>query len=266
MKKKHLITVAALIILGILAAILFWPQSQPQLKHEPVQVAAPPAPPPAPEVRQEIAAPPAPQPLPLLAESDSFMLEALAELINNKSLMQLFLTDRIIRNIVATIDNLPRKRVSMSVIPVKRVLGKFIVSGDEDNLIISTKNAARYKPYVKIAEATDAKKLVELYVRIYPLFQQAYEDLGYPKQYFNDRLIVVLDDLLAAPDIKEPVRLVQPVVYYQFADPDLERRSIGQRILMRTGSTSEAIIKGKLREIRQELMRHVRVKKANGGG
>jgi hypothetical protein len=124
---------------------------------------------------------------------------------------------------------------------------------------------ARYTPYVKIAEAVDAKKLVGLYVRLYPLFQESYEKLGYPKKYFNDRLIVVLDNLLAAPNIKEPVKLVQPNVFYLYADPDLEKRSIGQRILMRTGSKNEAKIKAKLREINRTAA-HMRDKKVVSAG
>ncbi|MBW8079269.1 MAG: DUF3014 domain-containing protein, partial [Gallionella sp.] len=120
--------------------------------------------------------------------------------------------------------------------------------------------------YVKIAEAINPKKLVGLYVRLYPLFQQAYENLGYPNKYFNDRLIVVLDDLLVAPDIKEPVRLVQTKVYYQYADPDLEGRSIGQRILMRTGGKNEAIVKTWLRAIKQELLLNMHEKKITNAG
>ena len=260
MKKNISIAVAAIIILGSIAAYFYWQQSQP--KPEPVHVQVLPSPPPPkPEVRQVIEAPPVSPPLPALADSDNFMLDALTGLVNNKSLMKLFHTERIIHNIVATIDNLPRRRAPMSVMPVEQAAGKFVTAGDEGDLTISPKNAARYTPYVKIAEAIDAKKLVEIYVRLYPLFQQAYEGLGYPKKYFNDRLIVVLDDLLAAPDIKEPVKLAQPSVFYLFADPDLEGRSIGQRILMRTGSKNEAIIKGKLREIKQELKLHMHEKK-----
>lgn len=265
MKKNILIAVAAIIILGSIAAYFYWQQSQP--KPEPVHVQVQPSPPPPkPEVRQVVETPAVSPPLPTLAESDNFMLDALTGLINNKSLMKLFHTERIIHNIVATIDNLPRRRAPMSVMPVEQAAGQFITAGKDDNLTISPKNAARYTPYVKIAEAIDAKKLVELYVRLYPLFQQAYEGLGYPKKYFNDRLIVVLDDLLAAPDIKEPVKLVQPSVFYLFADPDLEGRSIGQRILMRTGSKNEAIIKGKLREIKQELKLHMHEKKVWSAG
>lgn len=261
--KKNILIVVTVIILGSLATYLYWPHSKP--KSVPVQVQAPPPlpppPPPKPEVRQVIEAPPAPPPLPALADSDRFMLDALAGLVGNKSLMKFFHTERIIRNIVATIDNLPYRRAPMSVMPVERAPGKFITAGTESDPTISPKNAARYTPYVRIAEAIDAKKLVGLYVRLYPLFQQAYEELGYPKKYFNDRLIVAIDNLLAAPDIKEPVRLVQPNVFYKYADPNLEGRSIGQRILMRTGGKNEAIIKAKLREFKQELLLHMREKK-----
>ncbi|MDP4030008.1 MAG: DUF3014 domain-containing protein, partial [Gallionella sp.] len=75
-----------------------------------------------------------------------------------------------------------------------------------------------------------------------------------------------IDNLLAAPDIKEPVKLVRPNVFYLFADPGLEERSIGQRILMRIGSKNEAIIKSKLREIKQELLLHMREKKVESAG
>ena len=261
MKKNISIAVAVVVIFGSVAAYLFWPQSQP----EPVSVQAPPPPPPKPEVSQVVDTPPAPPKLPALADSDSFMLNALAELIGNKSLMELFHTEKIIQNIVATIDNLPGKRAPISVMPVERVAGKFVTAGTESNLTISTRNAARYTPYIKIAEAVDAKKLVELYVRLYPLFQEAYEKLGYPKKYFNDRLIKTLDNLIATPEIKEPVKLVQPNVFYLYANPDLEECSIGQKIIMRTGSKNEATIKNKLREIKQELLLHMHEKKVTSG-
>ena len=266
MKKNTLVAAVAVILVGIIAAYFYWQYSQP--KPEPVHVQAPPPPPPPPkpEVRQVIEAPPALPPLPVLADSDNFMLDALAGLVGNKSLMKLFRTEQIIHNIVTTIDNLPRNRAPMSRMPVEGAPGMFVTAGTEGDLTISPNNAARYTPYVKIAEAINAKKLVELYVRLYPLFQQAYEELGYPKKYFNDRLIETLDNLLNAPIIKEPVKLVQPHVLYLFADPELEERSIGQRILMRTGSQNEARIKAKLREIKQELLLHMHEKKVESAG
>jgi hypothetical protein len=262
MKKNSLITVVIIILLGVgVATYFYWQHAQP--KPEPVYVEAPP-PAPAPNpVQQVIEAPPVQPVLPKLSESDEFMLDTLAGLVGNKSLMNLFHTKQIIHNIVATIDNLPRKRLPISVMPVKQVQGLFITEGPENDKTISAKNAARYLDYVRIAELIDAQKLGEVYVRLYPLFQEAYEELGYPKKYFNDRLLVVLDDLLAAPDLKEPVKLVQPSVFYVYADPDLEARSAGQKILIRMGSKNEAKIKAKLREIKRQVMLHMHEKKVN---
>jgi hypothetical protein len=266
MKYRFPIVVAVLAISGGIAAWLFWQQIQPP--SAPLRVQATPVAPPtaASEVRNVVEAPPSQPPLPALADSDKLILDALTGLVGKKSLMGFIRADRFIRNFVATIDNLPGRRAPMSVMPVKSAPGTFATSSATGSLTISPANAARYSAYVRIAEAIDAKKLVGLYMRLYPLFQQAYEELGYPGKYFNDRLIVALDDLLAAPIPAEPVKLVQPGVYYQYADPRLESRSIGQRILMRLGSRNEDLVKTRLREIRQELLLHLKQEKVEPPG
>ena len=137
--------------------------------------------------------------------------------------------------------------------PVKRTGPKFLAIGEEEDIFLNPKSFHRYTPYVRLAEAVETKKLVTGYTQLYPLFQQAYEDLGYPQGYFNDRLIEAIDNLLAAPDIKGPVKLVRPKVVYQFADPELEARSAGQKILIRMGSDNAGRVKAKLQEIRREL-------------
>jgi hypothetical protein len=49
------------------------------------------------------------------------------------------------------------------------------------------------------------------------------------------------------------VKLVQPKVFYRYADADLEARSAGQKMLMRLGADDEARVKARLREIRSLL-------------
>ncbi|MCA8886134.1 MAG: DUF3014 domain-containing protein, partial [Hyphomonadaceae bacterium] len=66
-------------------------------------------------------------------------------------------------------------------------------------------NAARYGALVRWIESVDMERAVALYARLYPLFQQAYEELGYPGRYFNDRLVAVIDHLLQAPEPASPV-------------------------------------------------------------
>jgi hypothetical protein len=92
-----------------------------------------------------------------------------------------------------------------------------------------------------------------MYKQYYPLFQQAYVDLGYPDGYFNDRLVEVIDHLLATPDIAGPVQLKRPSVNYEFADTELENRSAGQKALIRMGSDNAAVVKAKLRELRKAV-------------
>jgi len=77
---------------------------------------------------------------------------------------------------------------------------------------VSAENYARYAPFVHLVQSTDPKTLATVYFRLYPLFQQAYEDLGYPGKYFNDRLVEVIDHLLETPDVQGPIELVQPKV------------------------------------------------------
>jgi hypothetical protein len=119
-----------------------------------------------------------------------------------------------------------------------------------DNLAIAADNSTRYAPVVALVHAIDSKQLVAIYIRFDPLVQQAYRDLGYPDGYFNDRLVAVIDHLLATPSVKQPIALVQPKVLYQYADPELEALSAGQKAMLRIGPENAAVVKAKLREIR----------------
>ena len=196
-------------------------------------------------------------PLPALNASDDAIKAALRTLWTHGA-FELLRFDSFIRRVVATIDNLPRRELAERLRPATPAPGQFRTVGKTDALVVSPRNFARYSPYVDLMKAADAGTLVEIYVKFYPLFQQAYQDLGYPNGYFNDRVIEVIDHLIAAPALPEDARLRQPKVFYQFADGDLEQRSAGEKILMRVGNENAAIIKAKLRTIRAELVRRSR--------
>ena len=152
-----------------------------------------------------------------------------------------------------TIDNLPRKKAPQRLSPVKPIPGKFLVAGAGDAAYLAQDNAGRYEPFLRVMESVDTGKLVALYVRFYPLFQQAYRELGYPKGYFNDRLVEVIDHLLVTPEISGPIKLAEPWIMYEFADPALEARSAGQKALIRMGPANAQRVKAKLREFRRQV-------------
>jgi hypothetical protein len=247
---------AALLLVG-LAAYFYWtqePAPAPPVVSEPA---------PAPEMKSEAPAEPviehpvqAPEPAPVgLDDSDAPMSAALGELIGRERLANWFFTDALVRRFVATVDNLSRPMVAMRVRVLKPVNGPFAVDKQGDDVVIGAANAARYAPYVRALESVDTQQLAGVYLRFYPWFQQAYEELGYPKGYFNDRLVAVINHLLATPEPKGPVKLVQPKVLYQFADPELESLSAGQKALLRAGPDNSRRIKAKLRALRDEITR-----------
>ena len=120
-----------------------------------------------------------------------------------------------------------------------------------DITTLSPENYARYAPLIRVIEKTDVKALALVYQRLYPLFQQSYEDLGYPGKYFNDRLVEVIDHLLQTPELARPrcsSRSRRCSTSTRIAE--LENRSAGQKLLMRMGPANERAIKAKLRELR----------------
>lgn len=192
-------------------------------------------------------------PLPDVADSDPSLQDALASLFGGAPLDRIFHMEQIVPRFVATIDNLPRQTVSLSRMAVKPIGGAPDTTQADGRILLRADNSTRYQPYLKVMEQVDTQKLVQAYVRYYPLFQKAYQELGYPNGYFNDRLVEVIDHLLAAPDVPAPIALLQPKVLYEFADPALESRSAGQKILMRMGPVNEARVKAKLRDVRRAL-------------
>lgn len=198
-------------------------------------------------------APASTAPLPELDESDASVAETLLALAGNDALAGLLRRDQIIRRIVATVDALPRESVGTNILPVQTPKGTFLADQANGTITLSPRNAARYAPYMRVLQAVDPRAAVAWYVQHYRLFQQAYADLGYPKGYFNDRLVTAIDDMLAAPLPDGPVQLVQPKVFYRYADPGLEARSAGQKLMMRLGPDGEAQAKARLRVYRQLL-------------
>lgn len=257
--KKPMLWALAIVAAVAVAALLFYQLQSvppaPQAELEPPVEALPaPQAKAEPEIRYPIEVEVAEKPLPPLDESDEAARARLAELLGEPSLVELLNLQTFVRRVVATVDNLPRKKLAPRLMPVKPASGQLLTATKDDTLVLGEKNYARYSPYVRLLDAVDTQKLVTFYTQFYPLFQKAYEDLGYPGAYFNDRLVEVIDDLLAAPHVEGPIRLVRPKIYYRFADPELEALSAGQKILIRIGPENAGKAKARLREIRSALV------------
>jgi len=264
-QRKRTIIIGGAAALAVIAIIggYFWFKRGPDVvppQSPPAAVAAAPAP----------VEPPAPNPAvryPIdesssdhsttLEQSDAKLLAALGEVHGwQAAILRLLVPGDLIRHIVATIDALPHEKVQAGAMPLKPVPGSFRVTREAQRTIIAASNERRYEAYVSALAGLDTGALVAVYRRFYPLFQQAYKELGYPKGYFNDRLVEVIDELLEAPDAKPPIEVQAPGVVYHYLEPDLEGLSAGQKILVRMGPSNESVVKSKLRELRQAVTAH----------
>jgi hypothetical protein len=250
MVNKPMIVVAAVVVLaGAGIAYYFHAHNAPAARL-PAPAPAPPAAPAEPAIEHPVPnSGSASAPLPALGDSDPALRDAL-EGVLGKDAMQYLVPESIVRHLVVTIDNLPRQKVPVAKRPTVAVPGTFMVEGDELHATLDPKNYARYDAMVGVVRKLDMKQVAEVYLRFYPLFQGAYQDLGYPTGYFNDRLVQVIDSLLATPQIQGPIELTRPNVLYTFADPTLESRPAGQKLLLRMGPDNAAVIKAKLTELR----------------
>jgi Protein of unknown function (DUF3014) len=192
-------------------------------------------------------------PLPELSDSDAPLREALSQISSADAVKDFLVPQDLIRKIVVTIDNLPRQKVAVEKRPANPAAGSFLANGDELHATLDQRNFERYKPMVAVVNQLNAKQLGALYIHYYPLFQQSYQNLGYPNGYFNDRLVEVIDNLLATPEPKGPIELVRPNVMYTYVDPALEARPAGQKLLIRMGPENAKAIKAKLIELRAAI-------------
>jgi hypothetical protein len=252
MDNKPVIGVAvAVVVIAAGGWFYFRHRSEAPRSPDPVVAAAvEPAPEPAIQHPLPPAEPAAQASLPRLGDSDAPLLDALGKLAGPQPVATYLKPEGLVRNIVVTIDNLPRQRVALDRRPVPPVGGNFVAQGDELHATLDPQNYERYRPLVAVIDKLDMHALAQLYMHYYPLLQESYQNLGYPNGYFNDRLVQVIDLLLATPQVQGTMELSRPNVLYTFADPALEARPAGQKLLIRMGPDNAAKIKAKLTQLR----------------
>jgi hypothetical protein len=257
----------AVVVLAVLVGLGLWrlfsppapAPAEPPAAAAPAAPAAPPAAPPAPAVQFPLPGEPPQQamqaPAVPTADATKAFLDDLHAGLNSAAIERYVGSSDLVRRVVSTVDNLGLDRLPVRARAILPVRGAFLAARDGDGWVIAPENARRYDGLVQAMESASTARIVQVYAKHYRLFQGEYRAQGSPDRYFNDRLIAALDHLLATPEPAQPVRLVQPKVLYQFADPQLEALSAGQKALIRMGPEHAARVKAKLRDVRRELTR-----------
>jgi hypothetical protein len=243
----------ALVVVGIIILVLggyYLFKGKPA--KEPLPVAESPkieTPAPAPKPSPEPAKEPLPAARPGLADSDDWIRKKGEELSTEPGWIQWLANKNLIRRLTAAVVNIsegksPRKHLGF-LGPQK----PFSAAKKEGKLYLDPANYDRYNLIAEIISRLDAAKTVGLFKETYPLFQDAYRELGYPQGEFQAVLIHAIKELLLTPVVEGEVQLKEAVLSYWMVDDPLEDLSEAQKHLLRMGPQNMRRVQKKLKEV-----------------
>ncbi|PLW69805.1 DUF3014 domain-containing protein [Pseudohalioglobus lutimaris] len=211
---------------------------------------------PAPEVSSVAADEPvtAPQPALTLEESDVAVRQTLSAPLQDTVLAAALSEDSLLERSAAFLDAAGNGAVLREVLPFPAPSGEFSVTQVDGQTVIDPKSYARYDAYAKAVAAVDTATLANAFHRFRPLAEQAYANLGYPAEEFDNALIRALDEVIAVPVLQAPAALVAGIETYAYQDPALEELSPMARQILRMGPDNQAIIQQKARALRTALL------------
>jgi hypothetical protein len=191
------------------------------------------------------------EPLPTLNESDAVVVAKMDEYLSD-SVMSLMVTDDIIRRGVVYVDNLAKGKIAKKHMPVVQPEETFSVN-EGDILTINPNSYERYTPYVKIFTSMSAAQAVRMYEEYKPLINNAYSEIGYGDDEFNQTLTDAIDLLLDTPEPEGDLPLLRDSVTYQYAFSEWEQLPDAQKQLLRMGPENMKKVKAALRNIKAQL-------------
>jgi hypothetical protein len=269
--RRTLPTVAVLagVVIALVAAVLYFgggrekgevpaPEPGPAgFERESAPVETPPQvvvpPEMMPEAEPEESPAPDPFVLPSLGESDKLLRSFAGRLSSDGFPDSWLASEDLIRRFVVAVDNIADGLSPRSHMPFVKIRGEFAVAEGGGWVYLDPAGYRRYDGFADVAAGVDAVEWARLYRELHPLFQEAYEDLGYPDRQFDDTLRGAIGRLLGAPVVEGDILLMSQEGAYYFEDPALEGLGGAEKHLLRMGPANMRKIQGLLRALEAAL-------------
>jgi hypothetical protein len=166
---------------------------------------------------------------------------------------ELLRLENFVRHFVLMFENATETKIPAQASIFESVNGDFLTTTAGDKVQISEQNFRRYDSYASMLKSADLKKITAFYFRMYPMLQKAYAEMG-RKGYFNDRIVDVLDQIIATKEFAADTSLVIDGGRFVFEDAELEAAPAVQKVLYRIGPAHAALVKERLKELRLLLV------------
>ncbi|MEE9395636.1 MAG: DUF3014 domain-containing protein [Methylococcales bacterium] len=191
---------------------------------------------------------PVPQPeitLPALEESDTLVKENLPPIMPGVKLERWLASTHLIRKFVMLVDNIAAGKLPRKHFKFLAPKGRFLVENRSGDIYLDPRGYDRYRYVAELFDALDETTAAQLYFKLEPLLQAAYEELGYPDSDFTKRLLKAISQIQKTPVLEGKIELVQPSVKYKFARRKLEKLNPVQKQMLRMGPDTIEIIQRK---------------------
>ena len=189
-----------------------------------------------------------------LMDGDSMLRQELAATGTDSIMSKLMSNEHPINVSAAFIDGLGRGVILKKLLPGDPPKQAFSVVEEGEVIYISPSSYQRYDSYTDTLTALDSRRLVSTFHALRPMYEQAFQYLGLDPGDFDNTIIRALDQVLATPEIIEPIALQPKSVVYVFADSALENLPAVQKQLLRMGPDNISRIKQQARALREGLL------------
>ncbi|MEX2489365.1 MAG: DUF3014 domain-containing protein [Pseudomonadales bacterium] len=252
--------VAAVLVVGFLIFFSGSDTEEPTTTEE-MEVPRQPEPKPEPEPEPEPEPQPEPEPepepefvLPRLDNSDPLIRDGAKDVTRHEGIEQWLDREQLARKFVVVVDGLAGGNVPRDQFEDLAPKDPFKVRKVNDKVFVMEEESyRRYDRITDVITSVDAGRAAQFYELTRPLLQEAYSELGYPEENFDDVVFRAVGRLLETPVITEPIYLIQPSVMYEYQNEKLESLSPAQKQLLRMGPKNTRAIQAKLSEFAREL-------------
>ncbi len=232
--------IAGLAVAVIIIGAIQWFSAQPEtsVEESPLETTAPTPPTPSthsagPERSSKVvvATPEPAVTLPELNDSDEFIREQFRAVALPEAWLSV---DELARRAAVVVDNTARGEFPASQLSFPSISVPFKVRERGGVLYLDPENYARFDPLIEQLLALQPSTVAGLLDLLSPLLVEALAELG-NQQTPRAQLLAAIDQILAVPVRRDDIRLIQPKVLYEYAEPRLENLSPLQKQVFRTG-------------------------------
>ena len=189
--------------------------------------------------------------LPTLAASDPLVRERLEPFGLPSDWMA---QDNLVRRLAVLVDSATRGEWPRRPLRFLKLKGRFNVIERDGRLYADPRNARRFDSNIDLLESIEPSSAARFLEAIDPLLDAAMRNLGRPADG-RGAILEAIDWILATPDVASAGdhELVQPKVFYEYADEQLETLPPLEKQLLRLGPQNLKRLKAYLGRLRDEI-------------